>query len=407
MNRVIRASWLRWERPSVLPADPGPARAACRPTLRPQPTIRTSGSSWRGIPWDRRSCARGEEPQQTEVVSASVRETGDRLGGRRIRLAIVGCGSFARLYHIPTLLAEPRAALVAICDPSPREEVRETATQARARLTTNLDDLWRGEDFDAVLISSPHTLHAGQVRRGLAAGKHVLVDKPFVLHTREAEELAGTASARGLVAAVAFNRRFDPGCLRARAILESAGIGTIRHVETIQLGYPHYGWYQDPALGGGGPFVGRGAHMADLIPWLLNRPPRGVRCRILHGEAGRVERGGYIAVEFDGFVCHMTILDRGLYNWDEVRVLGDDGLIELRRPMGRPLGWELAWYGARGERLETVPPEEARGRATTNFLDALTRGAAVACSFAEARLSVRLIEAAYESGAGGGGWVEL
>jgi predicted dehydrogenase len=281
------------------------------------------------------------------------------------------------------------------------------ARQAGARLTADLDDLWREGICDAVLISSPHTLHAGHVRGALAAGKHVLVDKPLVLHAREAEELAEMASARGLVAAVAFNRRFDPGCLRARAILKSAGIGTIRHLETVQLGYPLYGWYQDPSLAGGGPFVGRGAHMADLIPWLLEQRPRRLRSRVLPGEAGRVERGGYIEAEFDGFTCHMTILDRGLYNWDEVRFLGDDGVIELRRPMGHPLGWEMTWYDSRGERVETVPPDEARGRATTNFLDALSRGTDVACSFADAWLSVRFIEAAFESGASGGGWLEL
>ncbi len=340
-------------------------------------------------------------------MSRGMRATDNRPEGGRIRVAIVGCGSFARLYHVPTLLAEPRVSLVAICDPSPGEAVREVARQAGARLTADLGELWRETTCDAVLISSPHTLHARQIRSALAAGKHVLVDKPFVLSAPEAEELAGTASARGLVAAVAFNRRFDPGCVRARAILKAGGIGTIRYVETIQLGYPLHGWYQDPALGGGGPFVGRGAHMADLIPWLLDRRPSRVRARIMPGEPGRVERGGFIEAELDGFTCHLTILDRGLYNWDEVRILGDDGVIELRRPMGRPLGWEMAWSGSRDERLETVPPDEARGRATTNFLDALARGTAVACPFAEARLSVRLIEAAYESGAAGGGWVGL
>lgn len=338
-------------------------------------------------------------------MSASLRATGD--SSRRIRVAIVGCGGFARLYHVPTLLAEPRVSLAAICDPTPSEEVRDVARRAGARLTADLDDLWRDGTCEAVLISSPHTLHAGHVHSALVAAKHVLVDKPFVLHAHEAKELAEMASARGLVGAVAFNRRFDSGCLRAREILKSAGIGAIRHLETIQLGYPLSGWYQDLALGGGGPFVGRGAHMADLIPWLLEQHPRRVRSRVLPGEAGRVERGGYIEAECDDFTCHMTILDRGLYNWDEVRILGDTGVIELRRPMGRPLGWEMTWYGARGERLETVPPNEARGQATTNFLDALSGGAGVACSFADAWLSVRLIEAAYESGAASGAWIEL
>ncbi|HWU40324.1 MAG TPA: Gfo/Idh/MocA family oxidoreductase [Candidatus Acidoferrum sp.] len=325
----------------------------------------------------------------------------------RMRISIVGCGSFARLYHVPALLADPRVSLVAICDPSPAEEVRGIADRAGARLTSNLDDLWQNTLCDAVLISSPHTLHAEHVRSALAAEKHVMVDKPFVMHTREAEELTKTASARGLVAAVAFNRRLDPGCLRAQAILASGDLGVVRHVETIQLGYPLYGWYQDPKIGGGGPFVGRGAHMADLIPWLLDERPGRARCRILPGPAGRVERGGYIEIEFGGCVCHMTILDRGLYNWDEVRIFGDNGVIELRRPISQPLGWEMTRLDSQGHQVETVPADEARGQATRNFLDALDGRTAPACTFSDAWLSVRLIEAAYESCQANGHWIDV
>lgn len=326
---------------------------------------------------------------------------------RRVRMAIVGCGNFARLYHVPTLLADARAELVLICDPFPGDEIPPLAREAGVRLTGNLEDLWREGACDAVLISSPHALHADHVHATLTAGKHVLVDKPFVLRSVEARELAEEAGTRGVVAAVAFNRRFDPGSLRAREVVRSGGLGAVRHVETVQLGYPSHGWYADPTLGGGGPFVGRGAHMADLVPWLTDERPTRVRSRILPGEMGRVENGGFIECEFEGFACQMAVLAQGLYMWDEVRIFGDDGLIELRRPLGQPLGWEMIRYDSRGDRVEAIPADEARGRATTNFLDALDGRAAPACTFAEAWLSVRLIEAAYESTEKAGRWIDL
>jgi predicted dehydrogenase len=331
----------------------------------------------------------------------------DTGGMRRVRVAMVGCGSFACLYHVPTLLQDRRVELVAICDPSPSREIQELAGQAGARLPPSLEDLWRDVECDAVIISSPHALHAAHARVALAAGKHVLVDKPFVMRGCEAEELAETARSREVVAAVAFNRRFDRGCRRTRELLESGGLGNIRHVETLQLGYPMVGWYVDPAIAGGGPFVGRGAHMGDLIPWLFGRRPRRVRSRVFPGEPGQIDAGGFIECDFESVTCLMTVLARGLSMWDEVRIFGDDGFIELRRPLGQPLGWEMVRFDGRGNRVETVPADERRGWATTNFLDALEGKAVPGCSFAEAWTSVRVIEAAYESAQRAGSWITL
>ncbi len=333
-------------------------------------------------------------------------ETSERHGkaSTRIRLGIVGCGAFVALYHLPVLRGDPRVRLSVICDPSPSEATRQVAAEERIPLVASPEEVW--EACEAVHISSPHGLHAAHARAALAARRHVLVDKPFVLRSKEAHDLAAQAMLRGLVNAVAFNRRFDPGCLRTRAIIGSGGLGPVRHVETVQLGYPRSGWLLDPALGGGGPFVGRGAHTADLIPWLTGQRPRRVRARVLAGEPGRVDAGGYIECEFDGFACTMTLLAQGLDTWDEVRIFGDAGLIELRRPVGWPLGWEMAWYDARGQRVESLPADPARGQATRNFLDALAGGAEPGCSFAEAWLSVRVIEAAYQS-AEGGGWIGI
>ena len=326
---------------------------------------------------------------------------------RQWRIAMIGCGGFARLYHVPVLLADPRARLTVVCDPAPAEETQRLVREAGASLTGEPTDLWGPGVCEAVIVSSPHGLHQTHVRATLAARRHVLVDKPFVLRSTEAHDLAAKAMVRGLVNAVAFNRRFDPGSLRAREIIGSGGLGPIRHVETVQLGYPRSGWLLDPELGGGGPFVGRGAHVADLIPWLTGQRPRRVRGRILPGEPGQVDAGGFIECEFDGFACAMTLLARGLDTWDEIRVFGDEGFVELRRPLGWPLGWEMVRLDARGHRVESVAPDPALGQATRNFLDALEGKAAPACTFAEAWLSVRMIEAAYQSAGGVGDWIDV
>jgi len=320
-----------------------------------------------------------------------------------LNVALVGCGAFARLYHVPVLTTDPRVRLRAICDPAPDPPARALAEAAGARLTASLREACALAD--AVVISTPHTLHAEHARAALTEGRHVLLDKPFVLRSADAAALSELAAARGVVAAVAFNRRFDPGCRRAREVVAAGALGPLTLVETVQLGYPTSGWVDDPALGGGGPFVGRGAHMADLVPWLTGLRPRRVRARLRAGPAGRVDRGGFIVATGKGLDWRATCLTAGLSMWDEVRLFGERGLLELRRPLGQPLGWTLTHLGSRGEVVDTLSADPAIGAATRDFLDAVEGPSGPACPFVEACLSVRLIEAAFESAAGDGAWI--
>jgi hypothetical protein len=122
------------------------------------------------------------------------------------------------------------------------------------------------------------------------------------------------------------------------------------------------------------------------------------------GSPARIDEGGAIDLDFDGFEGRLTCVAEGWHMWDEVRVFGDAGLIELRRPLGNAIGWELRWHAKPGERGEVLAAEENFGAATRDFLAALRGGAAPACGFADALLSVAIIEEAFLSGRGDGGW---
>ena len=327
-----------------------------------------------------------------------------------LAVAFLGCGGFARRYHVPALRADSRVRIAWICDAAP-EPLRSLAAETGARLTASIDDILAPDACTAVILSTPHTLHADHARRCIAAGKHLLVDKPFVMHERDATELTAAAVARGLVAAVAFTRRFDAGSLRARELLAAGAIGEIRYVETIQLGYEKAGWFLDPALGGGGPFTGRGSHMADLLPWLLGRAPTRVRAAVHLGPPGKADEGGFIELDFGPLRCHLACLSGvsgALHMWDEIRIYGEEGLIELKRPLDVPLGWQLTRWGRGREPLETVAADATPGPATRDFVDVvLGRRPAPACTFADAQASVRVIERAFESARQDGRWLPL
>ena len=324
-----------------------------------------------------------------------------------VSVVMIGCGNFSRRYHVPTLEADPGVAFAGIFDPSPGDGVRALSVRVGVPLVAELEALPATAGTTMAIVTTPHALHADHVTFALQRNWHVLCDKPFVLRTSEARGLAAEAERRRRVNAVAFNRRFDRGYLRARDIIRAGGIGAARYAQTVQLGYESKGWFLVPALGGGGPFTGRGTHMADIVPWLLGRQPTAVRARVRGGSDTRADRGGFIEVLFDDLECHMTCLEEGWHMWDEVRIFGDDGLIELRRPLKHPIGWELTVRTRRGEALERLEADPTEGGGTTDFLNALRTGAPVACSFADAVVSTAIVEQAFASAQRGSPWLTL
>lgn len=321
-----------------------------------------------------------------------------------ISVVMIGCGKFSRYYHVPVLQSDPLLRLAGIFDPSPADATRALAHESGAPLVDALEALPAVTGTTMAIVTTPHALHAAHVAAALERGWHVLCDKPFVLKGSEARALAADAARRALVNAVAFNRRFDTGCLRAREIIRVGGIGAVRYVQTVQLGYESEGWFLNPTLSGGGPYTGRATHMADLVPWLLDRAPTEVRSRIRGGTVTRTDRGGFIEVMFGNLECHMTCVEEGWHMWDEVRIFGEDGLIELRRPLQHPIGWAMSLRTRRGANLEQIEADPTPGVATRDFLNGLRTGASVGCSFADAVTATIIVEQAFESARGDGGW---
>lgn len=322
-------------------------------------------------------------------------------------VVMIGCGTFAHRYHAPAIEAEATLRLAAIVDPTPSESTRALALRYHVAIVDSLARLKRcGHDAFAI-VTTPHTLHAEHVDQALDLGLNVLVDKPFVMHAADARRLAEMAESLGRVNGVAYNRRFDAGCLAARDVIARGGIGAVRFVQTIQLGYERTGWFLVPSLGGGGPYTGRASHMADLVPWLIDRTPTRLRSRVRVGDPARSDHGGFIEIQFDELECQMTCIEEGWHMWDEVRIFGEDGLVELRRPLTMPIGWEMIWHSAQGERVERVAADSHPGDATRDFVRAVRERGRPACTFAQAVASVAIVEAAFESARSGGDWITL
>lgn len=109
-------------------------------------------------------------------------------------------------------------------------------------------------EVDVVYVATPHTYHHAHALLALNAGKHVLVEKPFTINAREAQEIFALAEAKGLVALEAMWSRFLPHMIRLREIIEEGTLGEVRkiiasHNQNLPKDPAHR--LNDPALGGG------------------------------------------------------------------------------------------------------------------------------------------------------------
>ena len=313
----------------------------------------------------------------------------------RVRVGVIGAGNYASGYHVPHLVANVDVDVRAVCDASSDRLAAAAAATgvARDHLYADHREMLEREELDAVTVSSPHALHAEHVRAALERGLHVLVDKPFVLRSADARELIRLAEAQGRILLVALNRHLDPANLHARDLIQSGALGEPSFARSLQVGYPPGGFYKDPELSGGGPLVGRGTHMASLMPWLTGWRPVLVSAVLAQG-AGEVDDGATVSVAFAGEkLGQIASVRHGSPPVDEMAVHASGGTVLVERVRGRP-GWVVRRDGGAPIPSDALPP----GQTTTDhFVDAILGRTAPRIPLIDALLSVQILEAAYES----------
>jgi predicted dehydrogenase len=188
-----------------------------------------------------------------------------------IRVALVGYGYAGKTLHAPLLGAVPGLELVVVG--SRRADVVH-ADLPDVRVISDPFEAATTGVADLVVIATPNATHATLATAALEAGKHVVVDKPFVLTPGDARRLSALAVAKGRVLSVFHNRRWDSDFLGARAALAGGTLGDIVHFES------HFDRFR-PAVRdrarerpepGGGILYDLGPHLIDQAVELFGLP---------------------------------------------------------------------------------------------------------------------------------------
>lgn len=201
-------------------------------------------------------------------------------GGSLINIGIIGLGNIGTAHA--NCIFDGRiqgARLSAICDINKQRLDYAKDRFPGVRLFESYEELISSGQCNAVIVSTPHRLHAVIAGNALLSGIDVLVEKPVDISAGRAKELNAIAEKSGRVFAVMFNQRTDPLFIKLREIIKSGEMGKIKSscwIITNWYRTQHYydsgGWRATWSGEGGGVLLNQAVHNLDLWQWILTMP---------------------------------------------------------------------------------------------------------------------------------------
>jgi len=209
-------------------------------------------------------------PAFQRLLLRAVRYAGGHRPGPPVGVALVGYGAIGRA-HAEAIRAVPGLHYAAVCDRDPARRAEARLLDPDLRAYADLAAVAGDAAVDVTVVSTPPDTHAEVAAALLAAGKHVVVEKPFCLTAAEADHLIALATFAGRALTVYQNRRWDPDYLAIRAAVQEGVLGDVFHVETFLGGFEHPCelWHSHEPISGG-VLYDWGSHYVD---WLLGVLP--------------------------------------------------------------------------------------------------------------------------------------
>jgi predicted dehydrogenase len=202
-----------------------------------------------------------------------------------LKVAITGCGVIGRT-HAVALQEFPGTSVVALIDaiPDAAESLAdfiEAAGRPKPSVYTSLEDAFAAADIDLVALATPSGLHIQQGLEVLAAGKHVVIEKPLDVDLNRAQEIeaaANEAAGRGIVASVISQHRFDQASVAVADAVAKGRFGRLTSAIASVAWWRGQGYYDSGdwrgtwSMDGGGALMNQGVHTVDLLLWFMGRP---------------------------------------------------------------------------------------------------------------------------------------
>ncbi len=212
------------------------------------------------------------------------------------------------------------------------EQTRAYGEQQGMALTDRFEDVLEDPAIQAVVLATPHTLHADQVVAAAAAGKHVFCEKPLSLKAADARRAIDACASRQLVLGVGQNKRYWPAMAKLREVVASGVLGQLLHIEG------HYSnqnssnffadWRDSPAESPAGGLTGTGIHIIDAFSSMAG-PAVEVSATVNSQRSGKDPRDATsVVVQFASGIGGYFAMVRATPIYWRVHVFGDKASAE-------------------------------------------------------------------------------
>jgi predicted dehydrogenase len=291
-----------------------------------------------------------------------------------VNWVVAGIGEIATRRVIPAIQAEPRSRLYGVVTRDPAKGARYGV-----KAWTDFGGALQDDAVHAVYIATPVALHAPLTVAALAAGKHVLCEKPMALDYVAARGMVAAARESGKLLGIGYYRRLYPKLRRAAELVASGAIGLPLFAFAATHNWfnaegGHRAWLLDPALAGGGPLYDTACHRIDVFNFLFGEPVA-VAAQLSNAVfPGEVEDNATVLVDYKNRA--RGIVDARRHSRtarDEFRIVGTDGEMDLT-----PLNGPALVYPGGAESLPAHP--NLHCPLVENFVDAVLEGAPLASS---------------------------
>jgi len=325
-----------------------------------------------------------------------------------VRWGFIGAGNVTESKASPIgAFTQDRSRVVAVTRQNAGRAQAYAEANGVARAYATVADLCADQDINAVFVCTPHHLHKQHVLAAIAAGKHVLCEKPLTITTEDGAELVEAARQAGVILAVAYYRRFYPVMEMLRAVVRSNRLGLLTSAQMVCRAYSlpprppagltvRGGWRTQVAQAGGGTLTDVGSHRLDLLFWLLGDAASvsATTERIETWNEG--EDQANVAIRFANKVSGS--LDQ---SWcsrsprDSITIYGTEGIATVPNLEGTGLHLQI---GDETTTLDVgVRSAHTHRPLVEDFVAVLTGGGQVRCTGADALRTTQIIELAYQA----------
>jgi predicted dehydrogenase len=319
--------------------------------------------------------------------------------GAPVRIGILGAARIA-----PLALVKParKNAEVTVSAVAARDQSRAQAFAAKhgiARTHDSYEALIADSELDAVYIPLPNSLHGRWTRTAIAAGKHVLCEKPFTANAAEARDIAELAMKSNVVVMEAFHYRYHPLTLRVEQIIDSGELGKLERVEAaLCFPLPKFSDIRYNYSLGGGATMDAGCYAVHMVRTFGGSTPEVVSAQVKLREP-EVDRAMTAELRFAG--GHTGRVRCSMWSSDllrlSARVIGDRGELRVLNPATPQFFHRLSIRSGHGNRRERFPRRASYAYQLDAFAAAVLRGEPVKTTPEDAVENMAVIDAIYRA----------